>query len=188
MPHLLKLAPSDDVTKDMLRLVSQARLRAAQLPPYTGTAADQLTIQRCRWAHQYDPHLWCLLIFSRDAGMHTSGWWKNPDYERCLHLSISFGHGLASGAYVPAPQDHVRARGWCKAFFGDRCRLLWVEPPYSPQGKQRDVYHYRLFMAPDWREPVLPRGEVYSRDFTAAGWKSWSDIHAPSDFPGDSPP
>ena len=24
---------------------------------------------------------------------------------------------------------------------------------------------------------VLPRGEVYSRDWTSAGWRSWSDVH-----------
>lgn len=31
-----------------------------------------------------------MLLFTRDIGHHTSGWWKNPDYERCYHLSLSF--------------------------------------------------------------------------------------------------
>lgn len=25
------------------------------------------------------------LIYTRDVGHHTSGWFKNPDYEQCLH-------------------------------------------------------------------------------------------------------
>lgn len=179
-----------DPTKAQQRLASHARLTAAALPPYTGfgTAQDQRTIRSCRHAYPYDAELWALCIFTRDEGMHACGWWKNPDYERCEHLSVSFGRGAPDGAYVPAPQDHARAKVWCKAFFGDRCRLLWIEPPFSAQGQARDVYHYRLFMAPDWRLPVLPRGEVYTLEFTAKGWRSWSDQHPPEDFPGDTPP
>lgn len=112
-----------------------------------------------------------MLIFTRDVGMHSSGWWKNPDYERCYHLSISF-----EVAGVPLPQNHKDARRWCEAFFGGDTKLLWIEPPYSLEGKQREVYHYRLFCDEGW-QPIKPRGEVYSREWTPADWKSWSDIH-----------
>lgn len=59
--------------------------------------------------------------------------------------------------------------------------------PFSPDGKRCDVHHYRLFLAPDWRTPILPRKELYSREFTEAGWKSWSDQHPPEAF-GEAPP
>lgn len=113
------------------------------------------------------------MLFTRDEGMHACGWWKNPDYERCEHLSLAFWRGG-----MRAPHDHHHARLWCLAFFGaERSRYLWIEPPFSAHGREADVYHYRLFLAPDWRLPVLPRGEVYTREFTERGWKSWSDLH-----------
>ena len=47
-------------------------------------------LESCRWfVERYD----CIIILTRDVGYHTSGWWKNPDYERCYHLSISFPGG-----------------------------------------------------------------------------------------------
>jgi hypothetical protein len=174
---LINVKPSEP-TKAMLHHIADARLRASSSPPYTGlsTAQDQLTIRRCTTAFQHGPDIGVSLIFTRDEGMHACGWWKNPDYERCEHVSLAFWE-LRPGR-PPLPQDHVRARLWCLGFFGvERCRYLWIEPPYSERGIERDVYHYRLFLAPDWRLPVLPRGEVYSRDFTEAGWKSWSDLH-----------
>jgi hypothetical protein len=43
-------------------------------------------------------------------------------------------------------------------------------------GRQYDVHHYRLFADKQWR-PLLPRGEVYSKEFTERGWKSFGEIH-----------
>ncbi len=36
------------------------------------------------------------LIYTRDVDMHESGWFKNPDYDRCYHPSLSFGHKLTN--------------------------------------------------------------------------------------------
>lgn len=116
----------------------------------------------------------CTLLYTRDATMHSMGWWKNPDYERCLHLSISF---FDVETLSPAPHDHRRAREWCEIFFDGMTSYIWAEPPFSPGGKKKDVWHYRVFVAPDFRLPIVPRGEVYSRELTEAGWKSWSDLH-----------
>jgi hypothetical protein len=115
--------------------------------------------------------------------MHSIGWWKNPDYERCEHLSLSFRY--ADG--TAAPHDHKLGRAWALAFFGEHARKLWVEPPYSPYGKQWDVYHYRLFVDPAWK-PILPRKEVYTLEFTALGWKSWSELHAPGEIISETQP
>lgn len=182
------MKPSEP-TRAMVHATAAARLRAASLPPYTGfgTLDDQATVRACRQLFHHGPELAVSLIFTRDDGMHASGWWKNHDYARCEHLSLAFHHVYADGTLEAAPHDHVRARLWCRAFFGERRRLLWIEPPFSPQGQRADVYHYRLFLAPDWRTPTLPRKEVYSREFTEAGWRSWSDLHPPESF-GDTPP
>jgi hypothetical protein len=175
-------------TRPMLRLVSEARLLAASLPPYTGfgTPQDQYTIQRCSHVFRHGPELGARVIFTRDDGMHACGWWKNPDYARCEHVSLSFMAWDGDRLYTQ-PHDHQRAALWCRAFFGDKRRLLWIEPPYSQSGRFADVYHYRLFLEPDWRTPVLPRKEVYTREFTERGWKSWSDQHPPEAF-ADTPP
>ncbi|MNL61322.1 hypothetical protein D3C87_1852290 [compost metagenome] len=68
------------------------------------------------------------------------------------------------------------AEKWAKAFYGDEVKNLWIEPPYTEVGKEHGVYHYRLFCDEAWK-PMKPRGEVYSKDWTPADWKSFSDIH-----------
>lgn len=113
-----------------------------------------------------------LLIFTRDAGMHSGGWWKNPDYERCWHLSLSF-HDPITGE--SAPKNTKLTDEWLDAFYGDDQRYLWAESPYSLEGKRRGVWHYRLFCDPSWA-PILPRGEVYSKEFTERGWMSFSEL------------
>lgn len=115
------------------------------------------------------------LIFSRDKGMHSSGWWKSPDHEQCLHLSISY--------FDPTTQQHTgyhskkRSKIWCDLFFGAWTRILWAEPPFSEEGKRYGTWHYRVFTDETFTIPILPRGEVYSKQFTELGWKSWSDLH-----------
>lgn len=119
--------------------------------------------ESCRWfVERYD----CIIILTRDVGYHSSGWWRNPDYERCYHLSISFLNGRCINKL-----EHILTR-----FFGNNRRLLWCEPPYSKPGKQNEIYHYRLFCDEHW-QPVKPKGEVYSTLFTELGWKSYSELH-----------
>lgn len=170
----------------MLRLVKRARKRAAA-GTYNGqyTPANRALIEHCTHRFAHNPEIAASLVYTRDQGMHSSGWWKNPDYERCLHLSLAF---VDRQAMRPVRQQHDLARTWCAEFFGDHVRKLWVEPPYTPEGKQRDVYHYRLFMAPGWHTPILPRKEVYTLEFTALGWKSWSDVHPPGHLIHDTQP
>jgi len=106
------------------------------------------------------------IIFTKEVGYHTSGWWKNPDYERCYHLSLSFLGGT----------DRGTSRKILAGLFHDYEHLIWAEPPYYPEGKEHDVWHYRLFCDEHWN-PIKPRGEVYSTQFTERGWKSFSELH-----------
>lgn len=112
------------------------------------------------------------LICTREAGMHACGWWKNPEYDRCLHASIAF-RDPETGDFEPFrfPQAEAIAAG----AFGSHLANCWTEPPSSASGRAAGVHHFRVFYDPDWRTPVRPRGEVYDRQWTPAGWQSWSE-------------
>lgn len=121
-------------------------------------------MQDCMWfIDKYE----CMITFTRDVGHHTSGWWKNPDYERCYHLSISFRGGRNKNA-IEKILDGL--------FWHDK-KKIWIEPPYSEFGKSREVWHYRLFCDQFW-QPIKPRGEVYNTEFTEAGWKTYSEVQS----------
>lgn len=149
----------------------QMKREARRHPAYTGlmTGTNRRTIDECGAFHMPTG---TRLIFTRDEGMHTGGWWKNPDYERCWHLSLSFVDVITGEA---APKDTRLTDEWLEVFYGDDTRYVWAEPPYSPQGKESAVWHYRVFCDPGW-SPIIPRGEVYNRDFTERGWLSFSDL------------
>ena len=120
-------------------------------------------LELCRW---FVERIDAIVIMTRDEGYHSCGWWKNPDYERCYHVSISYPGGT-----------NFKKTEWLLAqLFGTARRLMWCEPPYSKEGKSADVYHYRLFCDKDWN-PIMPRGEVYNTQFTERGWKSFSELH-----------
>lgn len=151
-----------------------ARLKyMAETGLYSGliqTSAEAAYFQRCKRFHR---RTGTSLLFTRDTGHHTGGWFKNPDYERCRHLSLSFVDPVT---HDRIDQNHAMAKVWCGLFFGQDRDLIWCEPPYSEDGKRYKVWHYRLFCDPGW-QALKPRGEVYSREFTEKGWKSFSDIH-----------
>lgn len=139
------------------------------------TAADKAYMEHCRATAMYEG-LGVAMIFTRDTGHHTSGWWKNPDYERCWHLSLSF---FDLPTFSPEQYRHALGASIGRLFFGDDIRFAWVEPPYTAEGKARGVHHYRVFVDEGWKA-IMPRGEVYGRDNTPAHWKSFSEIHGPA--------
>lgn len=134
---------------------------------------DRMTpyISNCRFFHPMSGSVVC---FTRDVGHHKSGWWKNPDYERCFHLSLSFLDPIIG---ENAPKNNKLTMQWVDLFYGDSKRLVWAESPVSKKGKASDVWHYRVFCDEHWR-PMKPRGEVYGKELTKAGWKSFSEVQA----------
>jgi hypothetical protein len=148
---------------DFAHITNNQRYKAVQSWQYN----DDIKTNFCRF---YIAPWKALCIFTLDIGTYTSGWWKNPDYEACWHLSISYVD-LESGDR--APQDHKKSWKIIRAFYESHYKWVWSEPPYSKEGKAVDVWHYWLFML-----PLFPRGEVYSRELTEAGWKSFSEVQA----------
>lgn len=138
---------------------------------YDGTERTYHVVDRCKGWHMATG---TLLIYTRDNGLHSSGLFKNPQYERSFHLSLSFRD---PATFAPIGRDQKLSKEWVDLFFGRNARKLWVESPTYREGKASDVYHYRLMADGGWN-PLLPKGEVYSKEFTAAGWKSWSDVRA----------
>ncbi len=188
-------------------VIARVRFAAAQaVDRQQNDEIDRIYKNACLWYHGATG---TQLIFSREEGYHSSGWWKNPDYERCYHLSLSFREPtpenrpdqLSSPIFMAnfgilkelRPFHWKQAKAWVNALFGDDAKFTWHEPPFSKIGKQVDVHHFRLFCDPAWRA-VKPRGEVYSKQFTEAGWQSWSDVQAArgrpapqADAKGDGP-
>lgn len=165
-------------------LVPFARLRAMR-GIYDGRPSPRTMalIEACSHVLTIDPARYATVLYTRDAGHHSSGWWKNPDYERCLHLSLAYRNRLTG---QPIDHDPGRSAEIARAFFGDDARRTWLEGPYSPEGKAAAVWHYRLFCDPAWN-PLTPRGEVYSREDTPADWKSFSEVHGYTPAPEDAP-
>jgi hypothetical protein len=164
----MKRTDQHDIDRRISTLIARMR-RQCQSGLFIGEETPSLA--RCR--HR-DFVLGLQALFTRDAGYHSSGWWKNPDYERCFHLSLSF-FDPETGEITKKCEDMTAVI--LKALYGDNVSLLWCEPPYYEEGKIRDVWHYRLFCDEHW-QPIKPRGEVYSRELTEAGWKSYSDVQA----------
>lgn len=115
-----------------------------------------------------------VLIFTRDSGHHTSGWFKNPDFERCLHLSLSFREPFELKKL--RQYDEKLADEWVEMFFADARSLAWRETPKTQSGKYLEVMHWRVFTDEHW-QTIHPRGEVYSTEFTEKGWKSFGELH-----------
>jgi len=133
--------------------------------------ANAIYLEDCKAFHSLTG---TLLIFTRDTGHHTSGWFKNPDYERCLHLSLSFREPF--NQQTPVQFNIALAKEWAELFFGEYTRLIWAESPKTEEGKYLEVHHYRVFCNGFW-QPFIPRKEVYTTDFTEKGWRSWSELH-----------
>ena len=130
-----------------------------------------------RFCTQDDLDIGARMIFTRDTGHHTSGWMKNPDYERCLHLSISplGGRIIIPGASIPDLDREVVAM-LVKGFFpNDDQKCVWYESPKSAEGRVAQVQHWRVFCDETWK-PFVQRGEVYSTQFTELGWRTASQV------------
>lgn len=116
-----------------------------------------------------EPHRPTSVLFTFEFGAHGCGWWRNSDYDRCQHLSVTHLTGLG---HVQAPTD-AEVRAWARAAFGKYVVWTWTEPPASTLDPYRlpGVAHVRLFLDKQ-DHPILPEGEVYTL-------KPWTDDTSP---------
>lgn len=161
MTHII--TPSmDKLAHQMKRFAERGLFDGQTMTPYFNRA------------RQFHEETGTMLLYTRESGYHSSGWWKNPDYERCYHLSISFWDVEAE---IPRPFEPGLSRTWASAFFGAWTRYIWEESSVTHKLRpgSADVHHYRVFCDVMWK-PIIPRGEVYTKEFIEEGWKSWSDV------------
>lgn len=170
----MKRTTAIDLDAEIARVAKTLRRRAFEAGIFDGTLLRKHVIDACTYTHSLTR---TRIIFTRDVGHHSSGWWKNPDYERCFHLSLSPFPPLVMTPGHVAELDNALTVKWVRAFFGEHAPKAWWEPAYSSIGKKNSVWHFRVFVDIAW-EPIAPRGEVYSRELTEAGWKSASDVLA----------
>jgi hypothetical protein len=154
----------------LAKSVKMIKRRASKESVYYG-GADARALAPFTWDIIID-NLGVRIIFTRDVGNHTGGWLKNPDYERCYHLSLSFR--TANGKSL-LPQNKRIAMELVDLFYSFDSRLLWVESASSRAGVLHDVWNYRLFADRNW-QPIQHREEVCTKELTDKGWKCFSEI------------
>jgi len=109
------------------------------------------------------------VIYTYDVGYHSSGWWRNSEYERCFHLSLSHQKldpaGWQVGIEAPTESE---IHEWAKLAWPTDWKKAWLEPPASvlsidvlEQRRYPGVGHVRLFLDLSLT-PILPTGEVYN--------------------------
>jgi hypothetical protein len=122
--------------------------------------------------------VWVRLLLSRDRSHHSSGWWRNAEYEYCWHLSVSARDAtdvrLAQAGlkiseevgYVDLPRTEEMY--WGRLFFDVHADKVWHEPggtdpSLTLAGAHRNnaIVHLRLFLDPETFQPFIPNGEVY---------------------------
>jgi hypothetical protein len=122
---------------------------------------------RAVWPDPDEPEKLFSILLSYDVGHHSSGWWRNSLYERCLHLSLTImKRGVASlrGALETPTQAEMQAVA--RAFFGEDVAKAWIEPPagafdaYRNAPQSGHCWHIRLFTDAAGN-PIHPEGEVY---------------------------
>lgn len=156
-----------------LTAVVKAMRAKAMTGTFDGSTRSHHYMRVCRTEHHPSR---TVAILTRDVGYHTTGWWKNPDYERCWHLSLSpMPSMIHVVGTVEAELDARTQRAWLDAVFGEDLKRTWFEPPMDRTFQC--IGHWRLFCDEHW-EPITPRKEVYTREFTEAGWRSMSEVLA----------
>lgn len=113
-------------------------------------------------------------ILTRDVGYQKAGMWQNPDFDRCLHLTLAF---FQPGTVNPTAQHHSVATAIIKKMFFPHVKWVWIEPPYSERDRSHDVWHYRLFCDERW-QAMRPPSDDAAKELTAKGWKSFADVQA----------
>ena len=146
--------------KDRLAKSVKMIKRRANKENINCVTADARTVAPFTWDMVID-NIGVRIIFTRDVGHHTRGWFENPDYERCFHLSLSF---RTPDGKSFLPQNEKIAPELIELFYGSNSKLIWADPVCSKTGVLHHVWNYRLFVDRNW-QPIQPPREVYTKEF-----------------------
>lgn len=162
------MADDAEHARTVLRGLRKRALRS----PWTG---QQLVSRQHVWDTDAltEPGRPTRVMLTWDKGHHSSGWWRNSDYEFCFHLSVSHPTQLMGADLRPEAPSDAEVRAWARAAFGEHVTKTWTEPPASALDPYRmsGVAHVRLFTDAEGH-PIQPEGEVYDL-------KPWSDGTSP---------
>lgn len=120
-----------------------------------------------------EPDRPCSVILTFDVGYHASAWWKNSDFDRCLHLSFAWpGATFKWDSKIEAPTDK-EIYAWGEACFGEYAKWSWIEPAAKVFDPHRlsNMPHIRLFLDKG-NQPIKVTGEVY----TLKPWKDGTSL------------
>lgn len=166
--------------------IARAMRREADRGWYIGTA-ETLDAYGSRRVLQSraEPELLISLLLTKDKMHHSVGWWRNAEYEYCIHASMSSltsedaakhdrklrlmagtGFKVPMPPYVEIPDLDLRS--WAHAIFGEHVNKVWFEPGGTDPRLTREeargrshMKHLRMFLDPETFEPFIPKGEVY---------------------------
>jgi hypothetical protein len=132
-----------------------------------------------------EPELVVSILLTKDKMHHSVGWWRNAEYEYCIHASMAAltaedaeahnrkirllsgtGFNIPKPPYVEIPDLDLRS--WAYAIFGEHVNKVWFEPGGTdPRLTKEEAHgrsvmkHLRLFLEPETFQPFIPKGEVY---------------------------
>lgn len=166
------------VERERLRrddMVSRVRTHAFQ-HPWRGDTPLTCPLHAIQTTAVTEPGRPTQVRCSFDTHYHGSGWFKNSDYEQCLHVSVSHvDRGMTEVRHIPpdlgggtvmAPKletpSTTEVWAWARAFFGEDAPKAWLEPAASVLDPYRmpNIVHVRLYYDMAMR-PFMPEGEVY---------------------------
>lgn len=137
--------------------------RALPIPNRHKIVADSIT----------EPGRPTSIIVTYDHGYHASGWWKNSDFDRCLHMSLAWPAADFRFTRRVETVTYREIIAWGEAMFGEYVKWCWIEPPASVFDPNRlsNMPHIRLFLDRQ-NQPIKATGEVYKL-------KPWPDGTSP---------
>lgn len=148
------LVKSADFVPDDARL--RAWKSAARNTPWVGETPAHPR-HRMLASALLEPGRLTSLLLTFDVGYHACGWWKNSDYDRCWHLSLTH----PAGQHLETP-DEREVFAWAERLWREHASKAWIEGAASSLDVYRlpNVVHARLFVGAH-DEPIIPEGEVY---------------------------
>ncbi len=112
------------------------------------------------------------ITFTRCVGFNEYLGVDDPNFERYLHLSLSFWSADDEDGPMPTSRrDEVLCNLCATAFFGDDDPHTWIDLSQTSDGRALDVWHWYLFCDADW-QPIILDPATDTSHLTSIGWRN----------------